>query len=567
MTINSIATTPNIVTRDIKMSEKFLLLPIRNNEKRRLFTISISGENVREFNVCLAGDKPEWWASIDMSLWIGETVTLTTVLPEYSTALSKVRQSNNEAIPHNLYKEKLRPQLQYTTKHGWINDPNGLVYYNGEYHMFYQYNPYAVQWDIMHWGHATSKDLLHWKEHGVALYPDKTGAMYSGCAVVDWNNTSGLGASSSPPLILHYTSFAKYTWPEVGDLSAVQCLAFSNDGYVFTKIESTPVIAQITKSNRDPKTFWYEPTQRWITVLYVAQPNGDNLLDTAAPLNNIHTIHFLESKNLLEWSPLSIIDGASYKDDFLFECPDFFELPIDGDMNNKKWVLTSASSDYIIGTFNGVVFTPETEKLTGHTGVNYYAPQTFSDLPCNRRIQIGWHKTPTRGMCFTQLQTFPCELKLINTHQGVRLSRSPIKEIETLRVKTHTMTLVNLFMGRPNPFSHIKGELLEIRAVFTPTTDSIVIFMIRGIEVLYDTSSGIITVNGVDSLAPLHNNKLDVIILVDRTNITVWASEGCVYMPIPVVPKIDDLCIQVSVCSGSVLFNKVEIHTLKSIWR
>ena len=397
--------------REFKINQRYLNLPIKNGGAMRKVTSLVDGQVAVKNDIELADETPDWWAPMDASAWRGRTVTLQVDrLPEDSKALSSIGQSDSILGAEPLYHEALRAQFHFSPKRGWNNDPNGLVFYRGEYHLFFQHNPYGWGWGNMHWGHAASPDLLHWRELGDVLAPDDFGPMFSGSAVVDWNNTSGLGSRGRPAQVLIYTAAGN---------PAVQCVASSTDGRTYAKFGGNPVVRQISGGNRDPKVMWHKPSQQWIMVLYVE-------------LNQVHTIHFLGSPNLKDWHVLSYTDG-------FFECPDFFELAVDGDAVKQKWVLTAASSEYRVGAFDGKTFTPETPKLKGHRGQGFYAAQTFSDIPVKdgRRIQIGWLQTETKGMPFNQGMSLPHELRLTQTPEGPRLTFTPVKELESLRKTTH----------------------------------------------------------------------------------------------------------------------------------
>ena len=244
-----------------------------------------------------------------------------------------------------------------------------------------------------------------------------------------------------------------------------------------------------------------------------------------------HTIHFLTSSNLKEWKVTSQTEG-------LFECPDFFELPVDGDAKNMKWLLTGASSEYMLGSFDGEKFTPETPKLRGHRGKGFYAAQTYSDIPRKdgRRIQFGWLQAPSPGMAFNQAMSLPLELTLRSTKDGARLAWQPVKELIKLRAHTDHNDSLLLKSGATNPLAGIRGELLELRAEFEPSPDSEVHFNLRGIPVVYDTKKGELIVNGHHAPAPLRNGKQSITIYTDRTAIEVFANDGLTYVPMPVIP-------------------------------
>ena len=540
--------------RDVAIAKRYLNIPIKNGAPKRKVDVLVDGHLEVKLDIELANAEPDWWAFMDASAWHGKVVTFKVdKLPDDSTALGQIDQTDEIKGAENLYREPLRPQLHFSSKRGWLNDPNGLVFYRGEYHLFYQHNPYGWPWGNMHWGHAVSRDLVHWEELGDSLAPDGLGPMFSGSAVVDWKNTSGLGKDDQPPQVLIYTAAGHPT---------VQCIASSTDGRNYTKYKDNPVVKEITGGNRDPKVYWHEPTQKWVMALYVGLRANDNPTDKKAKPNAEHTIHFLNSPNLKDWTVTSRIEG-------FYECPDFFELPIDGDAKNKKWVLTAANSDYVLGQFDGKTFTPETEKLKGHRGRGYYAAQTFADIPAadGRCIQIGWLQAPSPGMSFNQAMSIPLELSLRTTADGPRLAWKPVKELESLRKKSHEVKVGSLKPGAANPLAALNAELVEIRTEFEPSADSEVVFTVRGVPVSYDAKKQEIVVNGIRAAAPLRNGRQQLAIFMDRTAIEVFASDGLTYVPCPVIPKLDNQALELAAKSGEVNVLSLTVHELSSAWQ
>lgn len=246
--------------RSIELTSRYIHIPIKNGAPKRVVSLLVDNKLIVRNDIELADGKPDWWAPMDVSSWQGNRGTVRVdKLHEDSAALSQIQQSNGLIDEESLYKEPLRGQFHFSPKRGWNNDPNGCVFYNGEYHLFFQHNPYGWAWGNMHWGHAVSQDLVHWEELGDKLLPDEMGPMFSGSAVVDWNNSSGLGQDGKPPLVLFYTAAGNPT---------TQCMAYSVDGRTFTKYSNNPVIKEVTGGNRDPKVIWHEPSQRWVMVLY-----------------------------------------------------------------------------------------------------------------------------------------------------------------------------------------------------------------------------------------------------------------------------------------------------------
>jgi len=403
---SSISTTHDL---SIKISKQYLNLPVSQKVNRQKMSFEVDGKPELDFVIRLAPSKPDYWVFYDVTPFIGKVLKI-----KYagdSEGLSKIYQDDLIAGQDSLYKESSRPQIHFTTQRGWINDPNGMVYYEGEYHLFYQHNPFESEWENMSWGHAVSRDLIHWKELPVVMFPDKLGSIFSGTAVIDYNNTTGFGKGGIPPMIAIYTANSSD--------NQRQCIAYSLDkGRTFTKYEGNPIIDSKAKWNtqdlRDPKVFWYQPTKNWVMVLF--ERDG----------NSIYT-----SSNLKDWKYESHTTG-------FWECPQFFELAVDGNVNNKKWVMYGASGTYMTGRFDGKTFTPEIGKYYYGNGA-LYAAMTFDNIPASdgRRIQIGWCRIPQSGKSFNNLMLLPTELTLRTTKEGIRMFNVPVKEVDMLQEKEY----------------------------------------------------------------------------------------------------------------------------------
>ena len=410
-----------------KVKEKYLLLPVSKSSPRRQAVLSAPGMEDYTFLIRLAPDEvsTDYWVYCETDIYRGKKLTLSFPVEQ---GMGLVHLSDTIPGEAEMYREPLRPQQHFTFKRGWNNDPNGLIYHNGEYHLFAQHNPFEAAWQNMHWGHAVSSDLVHWRQLPIALRPDKLGTMYSGSAVIDKNNTAGFGKDGKSAMVAVYTSCGR-----VNFTPQCQCLAYSLDnGRNWTKYEGNPVLESSTErfgsGTRDPKVFRYEPAGHWVMVLF----EGDG-----------HSIY--TSPDLKEWTYRSHITG-------FYECPDFYELPVDGDPGNTKWVMTAASGVYMLGSFDGFSFKSETGMLMYAEG-EFYAGQTFSDFPDGRRVQILWEKTSYEDMPFRSSFSTPLEMTLRTTRDGVRLFAEPAREFDILQ---HSA-----FSGR-----NLSGE--ELTAALTP---------------------------------------------------------------------------------------------------
>jgi fructan beta-fructosidase len=398
-------------THDLSLtiSSKYLNLPVAHDVNRGKMSFEIKGMPNLNFVIRLSSH-PDYWVFYDVSPYKGKVLKIS--YAGNPDGLSKIYQNDVITGQDSLYKEVNRPQIHFTTRRGWINDPNGMVYFEGEYHLFYQHNPFERDWENMSWGHAVSQDLIHWKELSDVMFPDKLGTIFSGTAVIDYNNTSGFGKDGIPPMVAIYTVHS----PD----NERQCIAYSRDkGRTFTKYEGNPVIDSKAKWDskdlRDPKVFWYQPAKNWVMVLF--ERDG----------NSIYT-----SSNLKDWKYESHTTG-------FWECPQFFELAVDGNKKNLKWVMYGASGTYMTGTFDGKVFTPETGKYYFGNG-SLYAAQTFDNIPESdgRRIQIGWGRIEQPGMPFNGMMLLPTELTLKTTKEGVRMFNAPVKEVDKLQEKEYS---------------------------------------------------------------------------------------------------------------------------------
>lgn len=458
--------------------------------------------------------------------------------------------------PVKTFDELYRPQFHFTPEKNWHNDPNGLVFYKGEYHMFYQYNPFGNKWGYMHWGHAVSTDLLHWEHLPVALFPDENSkdsvecTAFSGSGLVDINNVTGLQSGEEKTILLFYTS-----------QHCGQRLAYSNDkGRTWKKYDKNPIIPyDPTDDARDPKVFWHEASKQYVMALYRKPENKESAKG----------VSFYTSKDLINWTLKSHIPG-------FFECPDLVELPVNRRADDKKWVLFDGDGSYMIGSFDGEKFTPESGKRKSDFGANYYATQTWSNIPetDGRTIQIAW----MRGgefpeMPFKGQMTFPCELSLKKFTEGIRLIRKPIKEIEQLHLKGMLWENKNLIPGiNKNILKGVKGDCMHIVGNFNIKTADSFGFVVRldkkanGTEITYEVKNKTITCMGKSAVVEPVDGVVKLEILLDRSSIEIFANDGKIVLSSCFNPAQNGDGIYLFNTGGELLVEKLEIYPLKSIW-
>jgi fructan beta-fructosidase len=366
--------------------------------------------------------------------------------------------------------EPFRPMYHFTPERNWINDPNGLVFFQGEYHLFFQYNPFGDKWGHMSWGHAVSGDLVHWEQLPVALTEADGLMIFSGSAVVDWNNTSGFGQHGQPPLVAIYTAHRP------ADGRQAQCLAWSNDrARTWVKFSGNPVLDLHSNNFRDPKVFWHEQTKSWIMVVALAEERR---------------IQFYGSPDLKHWARLSEF-GPAGATKGVWECPDLFPLSIEGHSRKKHWVLVvnvgsgsqagGSGTQYFIGQFDGHDFWTESpaarpqDALWADSGRDCYAAVSWSDIPESdgRRIWLGWmsnweyaQDVPTSP--WRNAMTIPRALSLRETPSGMRLVQKPVRELERLRIPGQSLKKGDVLQANDWLRQHPVVDSLEMNLELEP---------------------------------------------------------------------------------------------------
>jgi fructan beta-fructosidase len=535
-------------SRSLILNKRYLNFPVKNKAEKRIISLIIDGKVVREFDIELAVDKPDFWVFLDISEFRNQKAILRIdkLEPDKSKGFDSIYQADTFKGSKKLYHEKLRPQFHFTSRRGWNNDSNGLVYYDGEYHLFYQHNPYGWKWGNMTWGHAISNDIVHWTELKDAIHPDRLGTIFSGSAVVDVNNTAGFQTGNKKVIVCIYTS-AGGTNPMSKGQPFTQSIAYSNDrGRTFKVYEKNPVINHISGGNRDPKVFWHVQTGQWVMALYLDE----------------NVMGFFTSGDLKSWEFQSKIKC-------FHECPELFELTVDGDENNKKWILYGGSGEYLIGDFDGREFKSQTDMITFQYGNCFYASQTFNNIPKEdgRRIQIAWGRVDMPGMPFNQMMLFPVTLRLQTTEEGPRMFAEPIREIEKIHKRRWQWKNKILKQG-DNLLSKLSGELFHIRAELIPD-DNVqeTGFIIQNVPVVYNVKKQ--QVSCLNKTAPLKllNGRISLELLVDRTSIEIFGNNGRMYMPIGVILADNPKSIEIFTKGGNIKIESLEVYKLASVWR
>ena len=522
----------NHVFYRLQVKQRFLLLPVEERQENARLCIIKNNEIVKELNCKLAVDKTDYTVPLDLNDYQGSDILIDITFPgnRRTTGSMKdfvvwkeLKTSDSFDVTN---REKYRPVYHHTPQWGWMNDPNGLFYKDGVWHLYFQYNPYGSQWENMTWGHSTSKDLVHWVHQGNAISPDALGTIFSGSAIVDKNNTSGLGKGT---VVAMYTSAGK---------SQTQSLAYStDDGKTFTKYANNPVITAEVPDFRDPHMFWNEDIHAW------------NLILAAGQEMNIYS-----SKDLKNWTFESAFGLGYGNHDGVWECPDLMKLPVNG-TGEAKWLLIcninpggpfgGSATQYFVGSFDGHKFTceskPDVTKWMDY-GKDHYATVTFDNAPDNRRVAIAWmsnwqyaNQVPT--MQYRSANSVPRDLGLFTDAGETYVSVVPSKELLALRGdKTNRLSaaceLVVDIKSQSKPTVITLSNARDEQVVMTYNPKDCTFSMDR----TQSGNTGFSDMFKAKTIAPTHGTIRQLRVFIDKCSIEAFDAAGKMAMTNLVFP-------------------------------
>lgn len=513
------------------VSKKYVLLPVEEREEIAHVRVLKDGKAVEEFNCRLATDHVDYYVPLDVE-GLGDNLLLDITFASNRRSTGAIndfavwKQLKTADTFDTTNRERFRPAYHHTPLYGWMNDPNGMFYKDGTWHLYFQYNPYGSMWENMNWAHSTSKDLIHWQYEGKAIEPDALGTVFSGSAVVDHNNTAGFGAGA---VVAMYTS---------AGANQTQSLAYSTDGgKTFTKYSGNPVITSNLPDFRDPHMFWSEDYHQWYLILAAGQE-----------------MQIYSSKNLKQWQYESSFGHGYGAHGGVWECPDLFRLPVKNATTpgQDKWVLIcninpggpfgGSATQYFTGQFDGHRFTcdtkPEVTKWMDY-GKDHYAAVTFDNAPEGRRVALAWmsnwqyaNQVPTTQ--YRSANAVPRDLGLFEHNGATYLSAKPSPELLQLRGKkskalTPACELVIDFRHSATvTLSNAQGEQVVIG--YDTDKETLTMDRTKSGDVKFSDAFPAVTT------APTHGKLNQLRVFIDKSSVEAIDAEGKVAMTNLVFP-------------------------------
>ena len=562
---------------------KYLLLPVQDAGEESQVHVVVDGKLERSIVVRLATSKVDYTVPLDLTPYQGKHVVLNVVTPQ---SRSTIREAKEDACWKDMRlsdtfsaenREKYRPAYHHTPLYGWMNDPNGMVYHDGVWHLCYQWNPFGSKWQNMTWGHSTSRDLIHWEPQEPTLLPDGLGTIFSGSSAIDEANSAGFGKNS---IVTLFTSAAN---------SQVQSLAYSNDGgYTYTTYPGNPVLT-LESEARDPNMFWNEETKQWTLILAHA-------LD--------HEMLIFTSPDLKSWTLQSSFGKGLGAQDGVWECPDLFELPVTG-TQEKKWVLIcninpggpfgGSATQYFTGSFDGKTFKVDTDA-SGNVptkwldyGKDHYATVSWSDTP-GRRTVIGWmsnwqYAAEVPTLQFRSANTLPREMGVFKVHDQYYVSSKPSPELDALRGKithnakriqvgkrAHTVSLPQENDGICEILMNVdakRSKQLKMTLANKAQEKVTIIYDVEKETISFDrTQSGIVDFSQdfpAVTVTPTYENdgSVNLRLFIDRSSMELFEQEGRFVMTNLVFPTSPYTTLSFQAEEGSAKVNNLQIYSIK----
>lgn len=386
---------------NFKVEKPYIWFPVSEESPEKKLHFYIEGKKVQEIDVRLGKTDSKFYGCWDATVFLGREIQIEGVKKEELNGVFCHEKSYENIYPY-------RPKIHCAPMFGWHNDPNGMIYADGYYHLYYQWNPYGCTWGNMHWGHAKSKDLYHWEHEDMALAPDETGTVYSGCGIQDHKDLTGCGKDA---LLFFYTAAGgRNQWSKEKGNLFTQRLAFSHDGGKTLVRSEKFCLPHIVNENRDPKIFYHKESQAYIMVLYL---DG-------------YDFAFYRSQDLLNWEETQRLSIPG-----MWECPDLFELNVKNSENETKWVFWSADGYYLVGTFDGYAFHAESGRRSAYSSLLPYAAQSFSGVE-GRVVTMAWMRMKNSRGNYRGLMSIPTELSLEKMEDDYKICFAPAKELENL---------------------------------------------------------------------------------------------------------------------------------------
>lgn len=483
---------------ELMCTKKYIVIPSSHDAQKKRLLFYIDDVLVYDLLAAIDYDEPEYLFPVNMERFLGKTIR---ILCDEDIDL----HFKETDTPTFDYSGKYRPHAHFTSMRGWLNDPNGLVWADGKYFMYYQHNPTGTKWDNMHWGSAVSADLIHWKEQGDVLFPSEHGTVFSGCGIVDKKNVTGLKSGEHDVILFFYTAAGGTSETSKGQ-PFTQRLAYTTDNGKTIKHYDKPIIEHIIGENRDPKVIYYAADDSYIMALYLVG----------------HEFALFKSKDLLNWHEIQRI---TLPDDI--ECPDFYPLCADGDQSNVKWVFSAAADRYYIGHFDGNHFTPESEQLRLNYGNASYAAQSWSDVPDGRRIRTSFANIVKAGEPYGSCMSIPQEMSLKTVGGELRLCATPVAEIAHLYTKTDLFPKFHI--DKEHSFKKkVESKACDICLQFS--AESNITFSLFGMDLSYDAAHKRIRCKDKEAPISAENSILSLRVIYDTLYTEIFADNGGVFM-------------------------------------